>query len=143
MSYYYDNPTNVKYYDPVMVVEICQIESRSPSKPIVEDMRVFLTYDEEDELIYVYGSRKSKTDNYVDFVKTFNSEKHAYDFLNVMMGFDGGYRCNTTVHYMSNLTDYSMFDDFAQNVCKNSEISGYDNVKMTKKQFRKYMSVIF
>ena len=143
MSYYYDNPTNVKYYDPVMVVEICQIESRSPSKPIVEDMRVFLTYDEEDELIYVYGSRKSKTDNYVDFVKTFNSEKHAYDFLNVMLGFDGGYRCNTTVHYMSNLTDYSMFDDFAQNVCKNSEISGYDNVKMTKKQFRKYMSVIF
>ena len=143
MTYYCDTPTNVKYYDPVMVVEICQIESRKPGKPIVEDMRVFLVHDAEDDLICVYGSRKSENDNYVDFMKTFDSESHAYDFLNVMMGFDGGYRCNTSVHYMSNLTDYSMFDDFVQNVCKKSEISGYDNVKMSKKRFRKYMSVIF
>ena len=97
-------------------------------------------YDYEEDLIYVFGSRKKDS---AQFVKAFDSEKHAYEFLDIMMGFDRGYFINTSVYYMSDLTDYSMFDDFAEKAIRKDEISGYDRELITLKKFRKYLSVIF
>lgn len=139
MSYYYDEQTETKYYEPTMVIEFRQIESKDPDCD-VEDMHAFIMYDDEEDLIYVFGSRKKDS---VQFIKSFDSEKHAYDFLEIMMGFDRGYFINTSVYYMSNLTDYSGFDDFSKNAIKHDELSGYDRELMTLKKFRKYLSVIF
>lgn len=142
MSYYYDEETDVKYYDPAMVVEFRQLENLDEDCD-VEDMRVFLTYDEDDDLIYIYGSRKSDEFDRVEFSKSFDSESHAYDFLNILLGLGDGYRVNTSVYCMSNLTDYSTFDDFVENSSSNAEISGYNRQRITLKKFRRYMSVLF
>lgn len=139
MSYYYDEQTETKYYEPTMVIEFRQIESKD-SDCDVEDMHAFIIYDYEEDLIYVFGSRKKDS---AQFVKAFDSEKHAYEFLDIMMGFDRGYFINTSVYYMSDLTDYSKFDDFAEKAIRKDEISGYDRELMTLKKFRKYLSVIF
>ena len=57
MSYYYDEQTETKYYEPTMVIEFRQIESKD-SDCDVEDMHAFIMYDYEEDLIYVFGSRK-------------------------------------------------------------------------------------
>lgn len=141
MTYQYDEQTETKYYDSTMVLEFRQLENADSTK---EDMRIFILYDDEEDLIYMYGSRKSEDyPDYVNFIKTVDSEKHAYDFLNIMMGLDTGCLINTSVYYMSDLTDYSDFDDFDRNAAKEAEISGYNKEIMTPKKFKKYMSVLF
>jgi hypothetical protein len=141
--YYWDESESVKYYEPTMVVEFRQLESTDKNCQ-TEDMRVFMVYDEDEDLMYVYGSRKSESHgNQVEFVKTFDTSDQLYDFLTVIMGFDDGYKVNTSVHYMDGLSDYSGFDDFARNASRTNEISGYNREKMTKKRFNKYMSVLF
>jgi hypothetical protein len=131
------------YYDPTMVIEFRQLESQDATCQI-EDMRIFLIYDETDDLIYAYGSRKSNAyPNLVDFVKCFECEDSLYDFLNIMMGFDKGYSVNTSVYYMSGLTNQSYFDDFVENTSKKNEITGYDREKMSRRKFHKYMSVLY
>lgn len=143
-SYYdWDDSESVNYYEPTMVVEFRQLESTDKDCD-TEDMRAFIVYDEDEELMYVYGSRKSESHrNQVEFVKTFDTYDQLYDFLNIIMGFDEGYKVNTSVHFMDGLTDYSGFDDFARNASRTNEISGYNREKMTKKRFNKYMSVLF
>ena len=59
------------------------------------------------------------------------------------MGFDKGYQVNTSVYCMSGLTNMSLFDDFVENASRKCEISGYDREKMSKRKFRKYMSVLY
>jgi hypothetical protein len=141
--YYWDESESVKYYEPTMVVEFRQLESTDKNCNI-EDMRVFMVYDEDEDLMYVYGSRKSESHrNQVEFVKAFDTSDQLYDFLTVIMGFDDGYKVNTSVHFMDGLTDYSGFNDFVRNASRTNEISGYNREKMTKKRFNKYMSVLF
>ena len=140
--YYWDESESVKYYEPTMVVEFRQIESTDKDCQ-TEDMRVFMVYDEDEDLMYVYGSRKSESHrNQVEFVKAFETDDQLYDFLNVIMGFDEKHRVNTSVHYMDGLSDYSGFDDFVRNASRTNEISGYNREKMTKKRFKQYISVL-
>ncbi len=141
--YYYDESESVKYYEPTMVVEFRQLE-RTDKNCDTEDMRAFIVYDDEEDLIYVFGSRKSDTHrNQAEFVKKFDTHDQLYDFLNIIMGFDNKHRINTSVHFMPDLTDYSGFDDFVRNASRTNEISGYNREKMTKKRFKQYMSVLF
>jgi len=141
--YDWDDSESINYYEPTMVVEFRQLESTDKDCN-TEDMRVFMVYDVDEELMYVYGSRKSESHkNQVEFVKTFDTDDQLYDFLNVIMGFDDGYKVNTSVHYMDGLSDYSGFDDFVEHASRTNEISGYNREKMTKKRFKKYMSVLF
>ena len=71
MTSYYDEETETSYYENTIVVEFRQIE-RDTNKV---DMRVFMLYDAEDELMYLYGSRKSNEfQNYTNFLKKFNKE---------------------------------------------------------------------
>lgn len=140
--YYWDDSESVKYYESTMVVEFRQLESTDKDCD-KEDMRVFMVYDEDEDLVYVYGSRKSESHrNQVEFVKAFETDDQLYDFLNVIMGFDEKHRVNTSVHYMDGLSDYSGFDDFVKNASRTNEISGYNREKITKKRFKQYMSVL-
>lgn len=143
MSPYYDKKTNTTYYDSTMVIKLCQKENlnRDCEK---EDMRVFIVYDEDEDLIYVYGSRKSEEyPDHIDFVKTFTCSCALYDFLNIILGIDAGYHVNTSVYCLSGLTNYSGFDDFDRETSKQNEISGYDNERLSRKRFYKYINIIF
>jgi len=143
MSSYYDKETGTTYYDPTMVIEFCQMENLDRHCKI-HDMRVFMLYDQDDELIYLYGSRKSdKYPDQITFERTFSCISHLYDFLNISMGFDQGYRVDTGIYCMSGLTNYSDFDSFANEKSKHNEITGYNYQIMTKKTFKKYLNAIF
>ena len=139
MTSYYDEETETSYYENTIVVEFRQIE-RDTNKV---DMRVFMLYDAEDELMYLYGSRKSNEfPNYPNFVKTFNNENKLYNFLDIMMDFSR-HRIDTAVHQIDYLTDVSDFDDIVRSINRKTELSGFDHVKMTKKECKKYINVVF
>lgn len=139
MTSYYDETTETTYYENTFVVEFRQKEKGTN----VVDMRVFILYDSDEELIYVYGSRKSNSHrSHPIFAKTFADEDHVYDFLDIMLDFSR-HKIDTSVHQIDYLTSNSDFDDIVANVTNHNELSGFDNVKMTKKNFRKYLNVIF
>jgi hypothetical protein len=139
MTYYYDEATETKYYENTFVLELCQQDGNTQEI----DMCVFILYDAEDDLMYLYGSRKSKKHSkYPSFIKSFKSESHLYDFLSILMDFDKQY-INTTVHNIKYMTNLDEFDDIVKNIDKHSELTGYDNIKMTKKYYKKHMSAIF
>lgn len=139
MASFYDEETETTYYEDTIVVEFRQLEKGTRKV----DMRIFMLYDSDEGLIYLYGSRKSdEFPNYPTFAKTFNDETQLYDFLDIMMDFSR-HRIDTAVHQIDYLTDCSDFDDIARNVNSRTELSGFDNIKITKKNFRKYQNVVF
>ena len=60
MTSYYDKATNTTYYDNQMVLNITEYD-RDKDK----DMNVYIVYDNDDQTMYVYGSRGNK--KYVRF----------------------------------------------------------------------------
>ena len=58
MSAYYDEDTNTTYYDSQIVLNISEFYDGK------RDTNVFILYDKDDELLYVYGSR-GKSSKYV------------------------------------------------------------------------------
>lgn len=139
MTSYYDEETETTYYENTIVVEFQQLEKGTRKV----DMRIFMLYDADEDLIYLYGSRKSdEFPNYPTFAKTFNDETQLYDFLDIMMDFSR-HRIDTAVHQIDYLTDVSDFDDIVRSVNRRTELSGFDNVKITKKDYKKYINVVF
>jgi hypothetical protein len=136
MAYFYDEETETSYYENTIVVEFRQLEKGTRNV----DMRAFMLYDSDEDLIYLYGSRKSdKFSNYPTFAKTFNDETQLYDFLDILMDFSKN-RIDTAVHQIDYLTDSSDFDDIVRNVTNHTELSGFDNAKITKKTYKKYLN---
>ena len=136
MAYFYDEDTETSYYENTIVVEFKQLERGTRNV----DMRVFMLYDSDEDLMYLYGSRKSdEFPNYPTFAKTFNDETQLYDFLDIMMDFSR-HRIDTAVHQIDYLTDSSDFDDIVRNVNSRTELSGFDNIKITKKTYKKYLN---
>lgn len=139
MTSYYDEETETTYYENTIVVEFRQLEKGTREV----DMRVFMLYDAEENLVYLYGSRKSdEFPNYPNFIKTFNDENQMYNFLDIMMDFSR-HRIDTAVHQIDYLTDDSDFDDIVRSVNRRTELSGFDSVKITKKDYKKYINVVF
>lgn len=139
MASYYDEETDTSYYENTIVVEFKQLEKDTRNV----DMRIFMLYDAEEDLVYLYGSRKSNDfPNYPTFVKIFSDRNVLYDFLDIMMDFSR-HQIDTAVHQIDYLTDSSDFDDIARSVNSRTELSGFDNVKITKKTYRQYINVIF
>jgi len=139
MTSYYDEETETTYYENTIVVEFQQLEKGTRKV----DMRIFMLYDADEDLIYLYGSRKSNEfPNYPTFAKTFNDETQLYDFLDIMMDFSR-HRIDTAVHQIDYLTDISDFDDIVRSVNNRTELSGFDNIKITKKTYKQYINVVF
>ena len=136
MASFYDEETETTYYENTIVVEFNQKEKGTNKV----DMRIFMLYDADEDLIYLYGSRKStEFPNYPTFAKTFDDETKLYDFLDIMMDFSR-HKIDTSIHQIDYLTDSSDFDDIARNVNSHTELSGFDNVKFTKKDYKKYIN---
>lgn len=74
MSAYYDEDTNTTYYDSQIVLNISEFYDGK------RDTNVFILYDKDDELLYVYGSR-GKSSKYVRYEKTFEDVGVLYKFL--------------------------------------------------------------
>lgn len=149
---YYCKELNTTIYTNTIVLELVQKlkhredmtkkELKHSSK--TEDMRVFIVYDKDEELYYVFGSRKNeKLEKMCEFVKTFTETTHLYMFLDILMDFKT-YTVDTYVHMMPYLTNNSSFNDFVkESKTKNNQISGYDDDKITMKQLDRYLATIW
>jgi hypothetical protein len=130
MSGYYDEATNTTYYDPVMVLNITEYDTNG--KP---DTNVFLVYDEDEDLYYLYGSR-----GHVSYTKSFCCIENLYNFISLVMGFSENHKVSISVNYMDDLTDYDDYDKLQSKVSRFNEVVAYDNVTLSKKRLQRFLN---
>ena len=130
MSGYYDEATNTTYYDPVMVLNITEYDTNG--KP---DTNVFLVYDEDEDLYYLYGSR-----GHVSYTKSFCCIENLYNFISLVMGFSENHTVSISVNYMDDLTDYDDYDKLQSKVSRFNEVVAYDNVTLSKKRLQRFLN---
>jgi hypothetical protein len=130
-------PDDIIYYDPKMVLYLTEKDHQGNT-----DMNLFLVYDEDEDLIYVYGSRGYESRNnthFVKFVKTFSCYNALYNFISITMGFGVGHRLSVSVNQLSGLTNYSEYPDFLSKVSRTNEIVAYDNTRISKRDLMRYI----
>ena len=120
MSGYYDEPTNTTYYEPQMVINITEYD-RDGDK----DSDVFIVFDHEEEMYYIFGSRGGS--KHVRYTKTFYCKNQMYDFLSITMGFMDKHTISISANYVNNLTDYDEYDEIKQKVSRFNEVVAYDD----------------
>ena len=130
MSGYYDEATNTTYYDPVMVLNITEYDTNG--KP---DTNVFLVYDEDEDLYYLYGSR-----GHVSYTKSFCCSENLYNFISIVMGFSENHKVSISVNYMDDLTDYDDYDKLQSKVSRFNEVVAYDNLTLSKKRLQRFLN---
>ena len=133
MSAYYDEPTDTTYYDPMMVMNITEYDKNND-----QDMSVFILFDVDDNLFYVYGSREGS--KYVKYVKTFDNINSLYNFIYLSMALSENHQISISVNYIEGLTNYDEFNEINEKMTRYSEIVAYDDiVGFSKKDFRQYV----
>jgi len=133
MSGYYDEPTNTTYYDPQMVINITEYDREGD-----KDSNVFIVFDEEEEMYYLFGSRGGS--KHVRYTKTFYCKNQMYDFISITMGFKDNHTISISVNYANNLTNYDEYDDIKQKVTRFNEVVAYDDFTISKKDFRVFLN---
>ena len=133
MSAYYDKPTDTTYYDPMMVMNITEYDKNND-----QDMSVFILFDVDDNLFYVYGSREGS--KYVKYVKTFDNINSLYNFINLSMALSENHQISVSVNYIEGLTNYDEFNAINEKMTRYNEIVAYDDINgFSKKDFRQYV----
>ena len=130
-------PDDIIYYEPKMVLNLTE-HDRSGDV----DMNTFIVYDDDEDLIYMYGSRGYESrgnTTYVKYVKTFSCYNALYNFISLSMGFGTNHRLDISVNLLAGLTNYSEYSDFVSKVSRSNEIVAYDNTRITKKELMRYI----
>ena len=133
MSAYYDKPTDTTYYDPMMVMNITEYDKNND-----QDMSVFILFDVDDNLFYVYGSREGL--KYVKYTKTFDNVNSLYNFIYLSMALSENHQISISVNYIEGLTNYDEFNEINEKMTRYNEIVAYDDINgFSKKDFRQYV----
>jgi hypothetical protein len=133
MSAYYDEPTDTTYYDPIMVMNITEYDKNND-----QDMSVFILFDVDDNLFYVYGSREGS--KYVKYTKTFDNVNILYNFIYLSMALSENHQISISVNYIEGLTNYDEFNEINEKMTRYNEIVAYDDINgFSKKDFRQYV----
>jgi hypothetical protein len=134
MTSYYDEPTDITYYDPMMVMNITEYDNNND-----QDMTTFILFDTDDNLFYVYGSREGS--KYVKYVKTFDNINTLYNFIYLSMALSEKHQISISVNYIEGLTNYDEFNEINEKITRYNEIVAYDNIDgFSKKDFRQYVN---
>jgi len=126
----YDAATETTYYDPMMVVNITEYDAKGN-----QDSDVFIVYDTDDELFYLYGSR-----GFVRYSKTFDNADSLYDFVSITMAVSENHKANVSVNYMEDLTNYDEYDELKSKVSRFNEVVAYDGIKFLKRRFMRFLN---
>ena len=113
-----------------MVLNITEYDTNG--KP---DTNVFLVYDEDEDLYYLYGSR-----GHVSYTKSFYCIENLYNFISIVMGFSENHKVSISVNYMDDLTDYDDYDKLQSKVSRFNEVVAYDNVTLSKKRLQRFLN---
>ena len=133
MSDFYDEDTDTIYYDEQMVLKITEYDDDNE-----RDMDIFVVYDKEDRLFYLYGAR-STDKNFTRFMKTFEYVSDVYKFIELSTALKKNHRVSISVNYVSGLTNHDNYDDFYSKISGLNEIVAYDNMFLSKKDFYKFV----
>jgi hypothetical protein len=133
MSAFYDEDTDTNYYDEQMVINITEYDDDDE-----RDMDIFVVYDKEDRLFYLYGAR-STDKNFTRFMKTFEYVSDVYKFIELSTALKKNHRVSISVNSVSGLTNHDNYDDFYSKVSGLNEIVAYDNMFLSKKDFYKFV----
>lgn len=121
---------------------VLYIEEKIEGNKLTTDMRVFIVFDNDDNLFYLYGSRKcNKRNKYINYMIKYSNVSDLYNYLFVAMNIKFN-NVNVTMFYLSELTSNDTFDDFEYKTTKYNELFGYDNIKLKKSIFNKYINVL-
>ena len=130
MSAYHDEDTNTIYYDDQIVLNITEFHDGK------RDTNVFIVYDKDDELLYVYGARGENA-KYVRYEKTFDDVGVLYKFLSELVA---NHDVSISANYLSGLTNYEDYDSLQIKINRYNEIVAYDNTRLTKRLLEKYVT---
>ena len=127
------------YYDDQPVL---YIEEKIDGNKLKTDMRVFIVFDKDESAFCLYGSRKcDNRDKYINYMLKYTNIYDLYNYLFVAMNIKFN-NVNVTMFYLSELTSNDTFDDFEHKTTELNELFGYDNIKLKRKLFNKYINVL-
>ena len=126
----YDEATETTYYDPMMVLNITEYDADEK-----RDSNVFIVYDADEELYYLYGSR-----GFVRYSRAFCNADSLYDFVSIAMGVSENHTASISVNYMEDLTNYDEYDELKSKVSRFNEVVAYDGVKLLKRRFMRFLN---
>ncbi len=131
---YYDSPTNTTYYDPQMVINITEFDADND-----KDSNIFIIFDQDESLFYIYGSRGVKS-SYKTYKKTVSDFDTLYDFIYFTTGQEKKHLLSISVNFVSDMTNYDEYYEILQKVNRDNEVVAYDNVSnLTKEDFKRYV----
>ena len=127
------------YYDDQPVL---YIEEKIYGSKLKTDMRAFIVFDKDENAFCLYGSRKcDRRDKYINYMLKYSNVSDLYNYLFVAMNIQF-HNVNVTMFYLSGLTSNDTFDDFEHKTTELNELFGYDNIKLKRKLFNKYINVL-
>jgi hypothetical protein len=139
MDCFDENESTPLFYEDQPVL---YIEEKFNGKQFKTDMRAFIVYDSIDNYFYVYGSRKCKRNKkYINYMLKYECLDTLFNYLNVAMN-TNEHKVNVTGYFLSGLTSEDTFDDFAGKTSNYNQLFGYDNVKLNRKIFYKYLQTL-
>lgn len=122
---------------------ILLIEERDKRNEI--DTRLFISWCNIDNDYFVRGKRcDNDTKTFVPYAFHCDNEDDLYDFIEFVVGLR---KTTSVVLYNFNntegiLTDELNYEFFEENIDKNYEIAGYDNVKLKRHMITKYLRML-
>jgi hypothetical protein len=137
-STFYDDYTDIIHYEHFFMLKIEEIDTHNEI-----DTTCFIVYDHDDEMFYLYGSRKnSEFAKHCIYQKSFYYLKDLYNFLKVVMNLDK-HNTNVIVYEVPYATSEADYDTFMKACNGRHEITGYDNLDISKyNMFSKFISTL-
>jgi hypothetical protein len=127
---YYDEATGTTYYGDQMVLNITEYDRDGDL-----DSNIFIVFDHDDELLYVYGSRGEK--GRLRYEKTFCCASELYKFIKILVH---NHTISYAVHYVNGLTNYDDYDTLKAKCTKHNEVVAYDNANIYHADLKKYVN---
>jgi hypothetical protein len=122
------------------MLRIDELESKSQI-----DTKCFIIYDNDEDLFYLYGSRKNTTyPNHCVYNKCFSSMRDLHNFLKIVMSLElDDHNVNTYVYHVPYATSEDNFDTYLKKCNPKHEITGYNKVSLKSfKDFSLYLSAL-
>ncbi len=123
------------YYGPTNALNIIEYD-----KDGEKDTELFIVYDYDDELYYVYGHRGPINSKHYAYMHSFACTCALYEFISLTCNLKFNQSITIQVNQLDGLTSDSDYYNYKNKVSSRNEIVAYDNVEnFTYKTFCKWL----
>jgi len=110
------------------------------------DNRLFIGWSEQNQEYFVRGKRQdTRSTDYVPYNFKSKYTDDLYDLIEFFVG-NEGINKSIMIYNYNNIEEYKIptltYEFFESNMDKNYEISGYDNVKLKRRELMKYLRLL-